>query len=50
MRESAIKLAQRERWDRRPAGDGTQLVQVMVPGDKLVQLSFPTVRYTGSGS
>ena len=35
-RHSAIRLARRNRWKRRPVGDGSPLAQVLVPEDKLL--------------
>lgn len=36
-RLSAHKLVRRNKWERRPMGDGSPLVQVLVPSDKIVR-------------
>lgn len=34
-RQIAVRLVQRHKWQRRPVGDDTPLVQALVPEDKL---------------
>jgi hypothetical protein len=34
-RASAVVLVRRNKWQRRPMGDGTARIQVLVPADKL---------------
>lgn len=40
-RAAAIRMVQRNRWQRRPLDDGSNLVQVRVPKDRLEPLGAP---------